>query len=241
MATAPSAADLTPAVAKRQIDASVSAVMGAADAAQANILTALTQVQQARLTRQNRGLADLTAEAEPDTDAVEAARVAVAATEAAVSRLTLGGQQAATKAPKVSAAGWVLHGRVYDSNLNPLERYTVFLVDAQKNYLDQYGFDYTDKTGYFLLSHAGGAAPGPAPGDGKAAPAESPAAAEIYLQVANPRARAVRSSAGAFTPVTGLATYQLVTLAEGEPELGDPPAAIKAVALPRGGKAKRAK
>jgi hypothetical protein len=164
-----------------------------------------------------------------DSREATAAKTAVTATRVTISRLGLLHQQAAKKPPTVAAEGWALHGRVYSSDLAPLERYTVFLVDGQKNYLAQYGFDYTDSSGYFLLNYE------PSAGANQAQ-IETSAAPQLYLQIANPKARAVHSSAGVFEPQLGVASYQSITLPAGEPTLGDPPAEIRAVALPRGGK-----
>jgi hypothetical protein len=50
--------------------------------------------------------------------------------------------------------------------------------------------------------------------------------------VANQKAEPVYLSTAAFAPVLGQATYQTITLAAGEPILGDPPVEIKRVAMP---------
>jgi hypothetical protein len=138
----------------------------------------------------------------------------------------------------VAATGWALHGRVYDSNLNPLSGYTVFLVDGEKNYLGAYGFAYTDSTGYFLINYAGNAA-GTAGLPTEGADASAGGAAQpvntlpdFYLQIADTKANPVFLSTSAFLPSVGTATYQVVTLPAGEPALGDPPAEVRAVALP---------
>ena len=234
MSTRSSSADLTPEAALRQLEGGVTAVLSDADASQTLALKGFGLVQAARLSRLNRTAAQAIADSGADSAEATAAKAAVAAGQATASRVTLLHQQAATKAPTVVAAGWALHGRVYSSDLAPLERYTVFLVDGQKNYLAQYGFDYTNSSGYFLLNHDPTAATAPAGANDGAN--ETGAAPQLFLQIANPKARAVHSSAGAFTPQLGAATYQSITLPAGEPTLGDPPAEIRAVALPRGGK-----
>ena len=52
--------------------------------------------------------------------------------------------------------GWALHGRVFNTQLQPISGLTVFLVDASKTYQQAYGFAYTDDTGYFLLNYSRG-------------------------------------------------------------------------------------
>jgi hypothetical protein len=166
-------------------------------------------------------------------------------------------QQLTTPAPTVAAAGWALHGRVYDSNLNPLANYTVFLVDGQNNYLSGYGVSYTDSTGYFLINYDGSEKPaaGVAPAQPAAAtpppaasqPAQttattqgaSPAASmddtappAAFLQIADAKANPVLLSTTAFAPSTGQAIYQVVTIPAGGAALGDPPADVRAVAMP---------
>ena len=162
------------------------------------------------------------------------------ATAAASARLSVLGQQIDTAAPTVAASGWVLHGRVYASDLTPQASYTVFLVDAQKNYLSAYGFAYTDATGYFLLwsdggsavKSAGGAATTPAAGAAPAAASAASAPVQLFLQVADASANPVLLSETAFVPVIGKATYQAVTLPAGAAKLGDPPAELRGVAMP---------
>jgi hypothetical protein len=273
------------------------AVTTDADTRTAGGVAALGLVQQARLSRLNRDAAAAVATYGQGSSQAAAAQAAVAAALTAGSRLAIQHQQFTTPPPKVAAAGWALHGRVYDSNLNPLASYTVFLVDSQNNYLSDYGFSYTDATGYFLISYDGvkkadvtqsaqaqpagtaqtttiapaGQQTATAPSSGAAAAtpqsattAQAPAAAPVgqagtepgsttagaapqrattnsaagaalssaYLQVADDKANPKFLSKTAFTPSTGQAIYQVITIGADTAPLGDPPPAVRAEALP---------
>jgi hypothetical protein len=119
----------------------------------------------------------------------------------------------------VAAAGWALHGRVYDAQLQPAVQHTVYLVDSAKAYQAQYGFSYTDATGYFLINYAQPA--------GQAAPS-----VPLYVAIVNAKAEPVYLATEAFQPVAGSTTYQNISLAVGERPLGDPPAEIRKIAIP---------
>jgi hypothetical protein len=239
-----------------------------ADTRSAGSVATLGLVQQARLSRLNRDAAAAVATYGQGSSQAAAAQAAVAATQTASSRLTILHQQLTTPPPKVAAAGWALHGRIYDSNLNPLASYTVFLVDSQNNYLSDYGFSYTDSTGYFLINYDGAkkadvtqsapaqpagtaqttttalagqttatapssAATGANPQTSTTAQAPAAAAAPLaYLQIADDKANPKFLSKTAFTPSTGQATYQVITISADAAPLGDPPAAVRAEALP---------
>ena len=231
-----------------------------------------TQVQTARVSGLKRAAAAAAALYGADSAEAVAAKQAVTSAQAKTGQLQIVSHKASTPAPTVASSGWALHGRVYDANLNPQERYTVFLVDAQKNYLSDYGFSYTDATGYFLIQYQGASASGSSaaaakPGTGassagsleqdeasidlnlltesdaasKSSPESGaptaksdspPASPQAFLQVCDAKANPVFSSSTAFTPVAGQARYQVITLpAAGQP-LGDPPAGIRAVAMP---------
>jgi hypothetical protein len=213
----------------------------AADTQAAASVSTLGLVQQARLANLRRAATLATATYGKESVQAVAAAQAVTATAAASARLTVLSQQIDTPSPTVATSGWVLHGRVYASDLTPQASHTVFLVDAQKNYLSVYGFAYTDATGYFLLSSDGGSAVKSAGGGTTAPPAGAgPAAAlsaasstvQLFLQVADASANPVLLSETAFAPVIGKATYQAVTLPAGGAKLGDPPVELRSVAMP---------
>lgn len=219
------------------------AVVSAADTNVAGAVSTLGLVRQARLANQSRA-ATLTAAAYgKESSQAVAANQAVTATTASSARLAILSQKVTTPAPTVAATGWALHGRVYSSDLTPQASYTVFLVDGQKNYLSEYGFAYTDATGYFLLSYDGsatgekatsGAAPAAARRHGaNPQPTAASSAAQLFLEVADANANPVLLSQSAFVPAVGKAAYQVVTLPAGAPKIGDPPAELRSVALPR--------
>jgi hypothetical protein len=203
-----------------QLESGVQTLLSEADARQTAALNTLSFVQQARVSRVTRAASATT------SSAVEAAKTAAA-------RSAVAQQQASTPAPQVAAKGWALHGRVYDNNLKPLARYSVYLADSQKTYLSAYGVDYTDSTGYFLLTHDGVDA-----NTGTSKSSAPSAAPELYLQVADRKAMPVYASATAFTPTLGAATYQVVTLTDGDTPIGNPPAQVRATVIPPAKKAK---
>jgi len=219
------------------------AVVSAADTHVAGAVSTLGLIRQARLSNQNRAASLTVAVYGKESSQAVAAAQAVTATKAASARLAILSQKVKTPAPTVAAAGWALHGRVYSSDLTPQASYTVFLVDGQKNYLSEYGFAYTDATGYFLLSYDGsatgekaasGAVLSGAAGQGASPqPAAASGAAQLFLEVADANANPVLLSESPFVPVAGKAAYQVVTLPAGAPKLGDPPAELRSVALPR--------
>lgn len=223
------------------------AVTSAADVQAATSVSTLGLIQQARLSNRNRAVTLAEAQFGKNSTQATAASQAVTATKAASARINVLSQQVSTAQPSVAATGWALHGRVYSSALAPLAGYAVFLVDAQKSYQSNYGFAYTDETGYFLISYNGGTVAGqqPAGGDapvsgtsGEAAPQPVPAATaasvttQLFLQVADANANPVLLSEKAFVPVVGQATYQAVTLPAGAKKIGDPPADVRSVAMP---------
>jgi hypothetical protein len=186
-------------------------------------------VQQARLSSQARAAALAAAQYGKDSTQAKATQSAIDATKTAVARSHLASLQLNTPQPTVAATGWALQGRVLESSLAALPQYTVFLVDEQKAYLREYGFAYTDSTGYFLINYAPGTQGSTQGGATRNASAAAPS---IFLEVANQKAEPVYLSAAAFAPVLGQATYQTITLAAGEPILGDPPEEIKRIAMP---------
>jgi hypothetical protein len=238
--------DLTPASATEQINNNVSATLTTADATSGNRIQNLNLVHQARVSRLTRSAATASAQYGATSTQATAAQAAVTAAQASAARIELVHQQVTTPAPQVAATGWALHGRVYTAQLQPAAGYTVFLVDSQKIYQSAYGFAYTDSTGYFLINYAGNAATSSdqsAPRAKSAPKAESASKSEatgqtdratepIFVEIVNTSANPVYLSSAAFQPSLGNATYQNITLPAGEPVLGDPPEAIRQVALP---------
>jgi hypothetical protein len=202
------------------LNAALNASLSSADTSSINAAESLSQVQQARLTQLSRTAATLKARYGATDPRVVTAEAAVTARKATVARVSALSQQASTPAPVVAATGWALHGRVLNSSLQTVGNQTVFLVDEQKTYQEQIGFAYTDSTGYFLINYT----PPPA-GQPSAQPT-------LYVEIANQKALPIYLATTAFQPTVGAATYQNITLPAGEKPLGDPPAAIRKVAIP---------
>lgn len=208
--TAPSASQFTSAL---------NSALADADASSAATVQNLKLVHQAKLSQLTRTAAALKAQYGASDARTIAAEAKVTAGNAAVARIGVASQQAATPAPTVAATGWALQGRVYDAQLQPAAQLTVFLVDATKAYQQQYGFAYTDVTGYFLINYA--------PPAGQAA--QTPA---LYVEIANAQGEPVYLATASFQPAAGSTTYQTISLGAGKAPLGDPPPEIKKVAVP---------
>jgi hypothetical protein len=128
------------------------------------------------------------------------------------------------RAPTASATGWSLYGHVYDAALKPAAAYTVFVVDATNAYQSAVGFAYTGSDGSYRINYT-------PPASGAVLPAQ------LFLQVANAQGQPVYLSATALQTPTGAATLIDVTLPAGQPVIGDPPAALRAIAFPPAGPA----
>jgi hypothetical protein len=163
-------------------------------------------VQQARLARASRTLATLTAQYGASDPRVVAAQALVTATTTTIGRVSMARQQLAVPAVQVGAKGWALQGYVYDAQYTAMAKYTVFLVDDKQAFVPQYGFAYTDATGYFLINYA--------PDSGQAPPSA------VFVAIVDTNANPVYLSTTAFQPVIGVGT------------LGDPTQAIRNVAFP---------
>jgi hypothetical protein len=219
---------LTPASAAEQIGSGANTVLTGIDTTSPDRIQHLSLVHQARVSRLTRTAASVAAQYGAKSKEATAAQQAVTAAQTTVARIDLVHQRVATTAPQVATTGWALHGRVYNAQLQPVSGHTVFLVDSQKNYQNAYGFAYTDNTGYFLINFAGQT---PA-SSGQSAAAFESSAVELFVQIANTDAKPVYLSSAAFQPRLGNAVYQNITLPAGESVLGDPPEAIRKVALP---------
>lgn len=202
-----------------QFTSALTSALTNADAAASTATSTLKLVHQARVSQLTRTAAALKAQYGASDPRAVKAQAAVTAANATVARLAVASQQASTPAPTVAATGWALQGRVYDANLQPAVQLTVFLVDSTKTYQQQYGFAYTDSTGYFLINYA--------PPAGQAAQT-SP----LYIEIANTKGEPVYLAATAFQPAAGSTTYQNISLAAGQKPLGDPPPEIRKIAVP---------
>lgn len=209
-----------------ELNAARTKALAAADGSAANTVQNLKLVHQARLSQLTRTAAALTAKYGATDPRAVSAQAAVSNQSAAVSRISMASQQAATPAPVVAAGGWALHGRVYNAQLQPSARLTVYLVDSQRAYQSQYSFAYTDASGYFLIQYA--------PQAGQQASTNP-----LYVAIANNKGEPVYVATTSIQPATGSATYQNVTLAAGAKPLGDPPAEIRKIAVPKKAKARK--
>jgi hypothetical protein len=213
----------------RNVADTISTTLESSDEQSARQLQTLSLVHQARLSQLARNAAAVAANYGTGSPQAAVAEAAVSAAQATVARIGVVNRQLATPAPEVPAEGWVLHGRVYDEQGAPVSGQTVFLVDKQGTYQREYGFAYTDDTGYFVLMAEG--APAQAEAASEPAATAQPAP-ELYLEVANERRQPVYLSSAPFQPTVGTATYVNTNLAAGRKPIGDPPRAIRTSAFP---------
>jgi len=186
-------------------------------------------VHQARLSQATRTVAALTAQYGASDPRVKVAQASVTATQTTIARVSMVKQQLAAPAVQVAKTGWALQGYVLDTQNNPMAKFTVFLVDANHEFLKQYGFSYSDDKGYFLLNYPGDSAQAAA---GQSGTGQAPAAPQIFIAAVNADAMPVYLSSTAFQPVLGAATFQNIIVPAGGQTLGDPTSAIRAVAFP---------
>jgi hypothetical protein len=226
----------TNATAGADLPAALTSALGAADTTAAQRVATLGLVHQARLSQLTRTAARATKQYGAGSPQAAAAQTTVDAAKTTIARIAVVNQQITTPAPQVAAGGWALHGRVFSAALQPLSGHCVFLVDQQNAYQSAHGFSYTDATGYFLLSYAGSPATTQTPGkqDDTASQNADQAPTSLFVEVVNPKGQPVLISTTPFQPATGVATYQNITLPQGEPPIGDPPAEIHKIAFPDG-------
>jgi hypothetical protein len=209
----------TPTPNRAQLGAAVTTALGSADAGGSQSIHNLTLVHSARLSQLKRTAATLKQQYGASDPNVKAAEAAVKTGGARVALLSAVHQQASTPAPKVSAKGWALQGRVFSSTLQPVQQLTVFLVDAKKTFQREYGFAYTDNTGYFLINFSVSA-------DGQT---NTP---QLFIEIANAGGKPIYLGTDIFSPGPGSTTYRNITLPAGEHPIGNPPADVRAGAIP---------
>jgi hypothetical protein len=219
------------------IGSQVRSNLAATDNVAAQRVQTLAWAHQARAAQLSRSAASLKAQYGPDDPGVKSAEAGAAAANATAAQVAVVHHQVTTADPPVAAAGWALHGRVFDAQLAPASGHTVFLVDSAKTYQQAYGFAYTDPTGYFLLNYpgpAGASGQTPSAASGQTPSEAAPQAAttpELFVGVVDTKAQPVFLSTTAFQPVIGSATYQ--NLPAGQQPIGDPPPEIRQVAIPK--------
>lgn len=210
------------------------AALTAADDRVTQGVQTLELIHRARLASAARTANTLLAQYGAGDPRVKAAQAAVTARIATAGRISLVRQQYSAPQVQVSATGWALQGRVVDAQLKAAARYTVFLIDAKKTYQQQYGFAYTDDTGYFLINYSGET---PTPSGESSSKATSP---QLFIEIVDANANPVYLSAAAFQPALGSATFQNIVLPAGDQPIGDPPEAIRNVAIPQENRSREA-
>jgi hypothetical protein len=223
--------DTSQSMTPEQLQAEITSGLTTADGAATQGISDLKLVHQARVSQLTRTAASLTAKLGAGDPLAQAAQAALAAEKATVARVSMVHQQVSTAAPQVTATGWAHHGRVFNAQMQPVAGYTVFLVDAQKTFQQDYGFSYTDNTGYFLINYPGSPA-GAQTGALTTNAQTSAAAPQLFVEIANANAQPVYLSPTPFQPAPGSAAYRNIALPAGEKPIGDPPAAIRNIAFP---------
>lgn len=197
--------------------ANVASALAAADTVARTRVDSLGLVQQARLAQFTRTAASATAQYGASSPQAQAAAAKVTSTQTTVARLAAVNRRIRLAPPQAASKGWTVYGHVYHSTLDPAPAYTVFFVDEHNAYQAAIGFTYTRPDGSYELAYSG----------------SGENTSNIFLQIVNDKAQPVYISTTVFQPQTGAANYLDITLPAGEPILGDPPAAIRAVAMPR--------
>jgi hypothetical protein len=180
-------------------------------------LDTLAQVVHARVALATRTLKTLTTQYGSEDSRVKDFATSMEDAKATAARITVMRRQISTSKVQPGKDGWALQGHLLDAQQAPLARHTVFLVDANKHFLQQYGFSYTDADGLFQLDFAG---------------PEDQNTSSMFLEVVDTQSNPVYLSTDAFTPTPGSVSYQEIVIGTGEPSLGDPPPEIRKVAMP---------
>jgi hypothetical protein len=176
----------------------------------------LTLVSQARTSDLQRQAASLTALHGAADSRVVALQASIRSEQSLASKLGVVRDQAATPTPAVPAGGWVLHGRVRDQNLQPVAKLSVLLVNDRKVWLRNYGFAFTDDTGYFLLSHS------PAASDKN----DTKTSSSVFLEVLDQKRQPLYIDASPFELAVGSVLYRDIVLSSQTP-LGRPPQGVR--------------
>jgi hypothetical protein len=214
----------------------ISTALTSSDEQTAMSLQTLSLLYQARISQLTRYTAAVTAQYGAGSPEATAAQAAVTASQAVAIRSDVVSRQLNTAAPTVPAGGWVVYGRVYDAAASPVAAQTVFLVDPQGAFQSEYGFAFTDETGYFALTFEA-ASPPPAGGE----PTSAASTPELYLEVTNQKRQPVYLSSTPFEPTPGTATYVNITLEAGGQPIGEPPPGARGAAVPPAPKAAKRK
>lgn len=160
----------------------------------------LAAVRQARVNLLQRQAAALATQPGTNAADVAALQTSIQLHQSSIAKFGAVSNQASTPAPSIPANGWVLHGRVRDAHLQPVAKFTVTLTDREKAWQRQYGYAFTDASGYFMLVYAPpAAAPCPAPTE-TAQPVTRPARQRSAKQSATKEAEAAVVAGPPSTP-----------------------------------------
>lgn len=163
---------------------------------QFTILSAVRQARVNLLQRQVRALAAKPASTTTSAS-VKSLRATIQLHQSALARFGAVSTQSSTPAPAVPANGWVLHGHIRGPDSQPVAKLTVALTDQEKTWFRNYGYAFTDASGYFSLSYAPpAAAPAPAPAGGPPPPAAPVPPTGLMMERAAPPAGAAGATAG---------------------------------------------
>ena len=216
MSTSTKASPLTAA----QLDSSLGAALGASDDGVAQAIRNLGMVQQARVTQLAREAAALKQDGADDAE-LQTAETALGAAKARTAAINVAYLEANTPAPEVTEGGWVLHGRVFDADRQPAPGLTVFLVDQAKQFQEQFGYAFTDATGYFQIAYAG------------EAQGRTSKDIPLFVTVSNAKRQTVYLGTDPFKPEPGSTTYQNIFQQAGGAPLGDAPRQASAPKIAR--------
>lgn len=190
------------------------------DSTSATRIQQLSLTHQARLTQYKRIASIVTAQSGETSKQAVAANAAVSASQSHIARIDMVKQQITVPAPAVTATGWALYGVVYNSSNLPVSAYSLYFVDPTNTYQNSYGIAYTAADGSFHIVYAG-------PPAGQTAPAT-----QLFVQVCDAAGNPIYTSPTAFSPTTGAATYQVITLPAGEKPIGVLPLVFRNIAIP---------
>jgi hypothetical protein len=184
----------------------------------------MAAVRQARVNLLQRQATSLAAQSDAKPEAVTAVQTSIQANKLSIAKFGAVSDQASTPVPSIPANGWVLHGRVRDAQLQPVPKFTALLTDQEKTWQRQYGYAFTDASGYFSVAYAppASAEPAAASPPTSAETARAAAAVSLYLQVLNGAGDPVYFDSQAITLVPGVSPYRDIVLPDTEP-LGSPP------------------
>jgi len=148
----------------------------------------MAAVRQARINLFQRQLTALQSQPGANAQTVATLQSSIQSQKLSLAALSAVNTQAATPAPPVPAHGWVLYGRITDTNSQPVPKLTVSLTNQERTWLRQYGYAFTDANGNFSLTYAPASAAGtgtvPGRGSSRRKAKSETAAAEIVADQA---------------------------------------------------------